>query len=76
MTDDFEMATGEHRRRRLLVHDGIEWAIYERAWGEYDRRSNTRLVFESDGAVRVVRSFPAEWFTLSDDELIALSWLR
>jgi hypothetical protein len=76
MTDDLEMATGEHRRERHLVHDGVEWAVYERTWGDYDRRSAIKLVFESDGAVRIVRSFPAEWFTLSDDELVALSWLR
>jgi hypothetical protein len=76
MTDDLEMATGEHRRTRHLVRDGVEWTVYERTWGDYDRRSATKLVFESDGVVRIVRSFPTEWFTLSDDELVALSWLR
>ena len=76
MTDDLAMATGEHGRTRFLVHDGVGWTVYERTWGEYDRRSATKLVFESDGVVRVVRSFPSEWYALSDDELVALSWHR
>jgi hypothetical protein len=76
MTDDLEMATGEHGRTRYFMHDGVEWTVYERSWGEYDRRSATKLVFESDGVVRIVRGFPAEWYTLSDDELVALSWRR
>jgi hypothetical protein len=76
MTDDLEMATGEHGRARYLVHDGVQWMVYERAWGDYDRRSATKLVFESDGVVRVVRSFPARWYALTDDELVALSWTR
>jgi hypothetical protein len=75
VTDDLEMATGEHRRTRHLMHDGVEWTIYERTWGEYDRRSATKLVFESDGVVRIVRGFPAEWYALTDEELVALSWL-
>jgi hypothetical protein len=31
------------------------------------------LVFESDAIVRTVRTFPADWRTLSDAELIAIS---
>ena len=76
MTDDFEMATGEHRRTRYVVHDGVEWAIYERSWGDYDRRAATKLVFESEGVVRIVRGFPTEWYARTDDELVALSWRR
>jgi hypothetical protein len=76
MTDDLEMATGEHGRTRYFLHDGVEWTVYERSWGEYDRRSATKLVFESDGVVRIVRGFPADWYTLSDDELVVLSWRR
>ena len=76
MTDDLEMATGEHGRIRSLLHDGVEWTIYERTWGDYDRRSATKLVFESEGVVRIVRGFPAEWYALTDDELVALSWRR
>src|SRR6476660_5091056 len=51
MTDDFAMATGEHGRTRYLVHEGVGWSVYERTWGEYDRRSATKLVFESDGVI-------------------------
>jgi hypothetical protein len=77
MTDDnAETFTGEHGRTRHLMHDGVEWMVYERSWGDYDRRSATKLVFESDAAVRVVRSFPAQWYALTDDELVALSWRR
>lgn len=77
MTADYlEAPAGEHGRTRHLMHHGVEWLVYERAWGEYDRRSATKLVFESEGAVRVVRNFPAEWYALTDDELVALSWTR
>ncbi|MDQ6633675.1 MAG: hypothetical protein M3Z10_02845 [Gemmatimonadota bacterium] len=76
MTDGVEMATGEHGRTRHLQHEGVGWTVYERTWGDYDRRSATRLVFESEGVVRIVRVFPAEWYSLTDDELVALSWRR
>jgi hypothetical protein len=32
------------------------------------------LIFASDGAVRRVREYPSEWMSLSDDDLLALSW--
>jgi hypothetical protein len=74
--DHVQTPAGEHGRTRHLMHQGVEWMIYERSWGEYDRRSATKLVFESEDAVRVVRSFPAEWYALTDDELVAVSWSR
>ena len=39
-----------------------------------DRRAKASLVFESEQGVRRVRDYPAEWRTLSDDALFALSW--
>ena len=40
----------------------------------FDRRSGMSLVFSSEGAMRRVRNYPADWMDLSDEELIALSW--
>jgi hypothetical protein len=76
VTNDFEKATGQHGRTRYVLHDGVGWTVYERTWSDYDRRSATRLVFESEGAVRIVRGFPAEWYLLTDAELVSLSWRR
>lgn len=60
-----------HAARRFLV-EGEEWRVYELA-PTFDRR-HPSLVFESDTSIRRVRSYPADWRTLSDDELFALSW--
>lgn len=58
--------------RRLLGPDGILFNVYELDWG-YDRRGRT-LVFESDHAMRRVRTYPAHWRELTDEELYAVSW--
>jgi hypothetical protein len=50
---------------------GTFWTVCEVAYA-LDRRSGRSLVFESDGAVRRVRSYPEEWHTLSDEELARL----
>lgn len=49
-----------------------EWLVYELLI-PYDRRGPT-LVFESESIVRRVRTYPADWRELPDDELFALSW--
>jgi hypothetical protein len=54
--------------------DGVHWHAYERQVDDYDRRSGMSLIFASEAAVRRVRNFPADWRTLSDAELLALSW--
>ncbi len=54
--------------------DGARWRVYEQAFSDYDRRTGTSLIFASEAAVRRVRDFPADWITLSDDELVDLSW--
>ena len=46
----------------------------ERPFSEYDRRSGRSLIFSSELAVRRVRDYPGDWFSLSDSELAALSW--
>lgn len=50
--------------------------MYELTEKELDRRSGASLVFESEDAMRRVRDFPADWRSLGDDDLLALSWSR
>ena len=60
--------------RSIVDEDGAHWKVYEQAFGEYDRRSSTSLIFNSDFAVRRVRNYPANWLELSERELLELSW--
>ena len=62
------------RTARRLVVESMPWLVYELPALPFDRRSTPSLVFESDGSVRRVRNYPADWRTLSDDDLFALSW--
>jgi len=39
----------------------------------FDRRVETHLLFDGELVMRRLRSFPADWYDLSDDELYALS---
>lgn len=61
-------------RRERHLRDGhlTEWRVYERICGTHDR-TNVRLVFESDGAIRTLKCFPATWRDMSDDDLLELS---
>ena len=58
----------------VIKIDHEEWRVYELGPASYDRRGSNTLVFESDGVVRRVRSFPDSWRTLSTEALLALSW--
>ena len=58
----------------VIMVDHEEWRIYELAAGSFDRRGSNTLIFESDGFVRRVRDYPANWRELSDAQLLALSW--
>jgi hypothetical protein len=60
-------------RRTFTAADGTFWDVREVKNPDYDRRGGTSLIFESLGAVRRVRTFPAHWAKLSDTELDALS---
>ena len=62
------------RIRRFTDDLGQTWLVSERPFSEYDRRSGSSLIFASELAVRRVRDYPSDWFTLSDHELAALSW--
>jgi hypothetical protein len=60
--------------RTFMDVDGTHWRVYEKAFGDYDRRSGMSLIFASEAAVRRVRDFPPDWMQLTDEELLALSW--
>ena len=60
--------------RVFFAADGTRWQVSERKFADYDRRRGASLIFASDFAVRRVRDYPADWHTLSDEELLALSW--
>ena len=54
--------------------DGTRWQVKEMPFSNYDRRRGLSLIFWSDGAVRRVRDYPANWHELPDVELALLSW--
>ncbi|HEX4683256.1 MAG TPA: hypothetical protein VH277_11120 [Gemmatimonadaceae bacterium] len=58
---------------RVLCANGLQWLVVERPYSAIDRRSGTCLIFDAESVVRRVRDFPAHWYTLSDDDLYALS---
>ena len=60
----------EPRVRSYVDRAGIIWSAYER------RRPGQQpaLVFESTNAIRIVRDFPDNWYTLPRAALEALSW--
>jgi hypothetical protein len=59
--------------RAFTDADGTLWEVRELRTPDYDRRASTSLIFESVGAIRRVRNFPARWMELSDAELAELS---
>ena len=60
--------------RTFVDGDGLRWRVYEQPFADYDRRSGVSLIFAADVAVRRVRNYPADWFTLTDAALAELSW--
>jgi hypothetical protein len=69
------LSTNEQIRTRTFIDElGQSWLVSERPFSEYDRRSGFSLIFSSELAVRRVRNYPSDWFTLSDADLAALSW--
>lgn len=62
-------------RERLFVDaEGAQWRVKEMPFSNYDRRRGHSLIFWSEGAVRRVRDYPADWYLLSNEELAKLSW--
>ena len=64
----------EGRVRDFVDLDGTRWQVKEMPFSNYDRRRGVSLIFWSEGAVRRVRDYPADWYELSDTELALLSW--
>lgn len=64
----------EERVRIFVDADGTRWRVHEMTFSSYDRRRGQSLIFWSEGAVRRVRSYPANWHELSDGDLALLSW--
>lgn len=62
--------------RRQFYHGDVQWTVGERPARAFEIPRTPALVFESDGAIRRVRIFPADWFDLDDAALYALSWCR
>jgi len=62
------------RNARRLAIEGEMWLVYELPPPAFDRRSTPSLIFESNVSMRRVRNYPADWRTLSDEALTALSW--
>jgi hypothetical protein len=71
--NDLSQVREAQRTARKLFIDGMPWLVYELP-STFDRRHAPSLVFESEQAVRRVRTYPADWRSLSDAELWALSW--
>lgn len=67
---------GKVAGRRELMLDGELWAVYVRPAGENDRDQEASLVFESRSAIRRVRHYPADWYSMTDAALRTLSWTR
>ena len=66
---------GERPRTRSFTDDlGQTWLVAEQPFSEYDRRSGSSLIFSSELAVRRVRDYPSDWYTLSERALAVLSW--
>jgi hypothetical protein len=67
--------------RREFVEQGefapMRWHVVEMTTVEHAGASQPRcLVFTSHTMMRRVYGYPAHWRTLSDAELLALSWQR
>jgi hypothetical protein len=58
---------------RTVCREDATWLVWEARLGPYDRRMGPHLFFESASVVRRVRTFPADWRTLSDDALMAVA---
>jgi hypothetical protein len=58
-----------------LDRHNVRWRVTERdTRHDPGARGDSCLVFSSDGAIRRVWIYPANWQAMSDSELEALSW--
>ncbi len=64
-------------RRRVMVQMGVEWTVTECNGAHVPGARGSRcLIFASPEAIRRVWDVPADWYTLPDAALFALSWRR
>jgi hypothetical protein len=56
------------RHVRHFKAAGQDWTVYE------DSTAEQALIFETDRVARRVRTYPANWAELPDEELHILSW--
>jgi hypothetical protein len=63
----------DDRRRTFTDEEGVFWDVREVPSPSYDRRGGHTLVFESANAFRRVRDYPADWFKLTEMQLMELS---
>ena len=66
------LVAGE-RRRTFTDPEGTFWDVREIKAPDYDRRGSMCLIFESSGAIRRVRDYPADWYELSELGLAEIS---
>jgi hypothetical protein len=71
---DISHASDLSRTRSYTDDLGMTWHVREQPFSDYDRRRGSSLIFSSELAVRRVRDYPSDWFTLSEVDLAALSW--
>jgi hypothetical protein len=64
-------ARTDTRLRYIDVGD-CRWLVREVPYPSSDRRVGTSLIFSCDARVARIRSFPVDWFTVSDVVLGAL----
>ena len=69
-----EMIGPASQARQFRDSRGRQWHVYERQKLEPLRGSVMLLIFESDAALRVVRSYPDDWHSLEAAALEELSW--
>ena len=72
--DRIEAAPADGPTRTYVDDIGMTWHVFEKPFSEYDRRTGCSLIFASELAVRRVRDYPRDWFTLSQTALERLSW--
>lgn len=59
---------------RVLTVAGLRWSVSESR--VYDRRVRAELLFQCDTLTMRIRTYPANWRSLGDDELWDLAWTR
>jgi hypothetical protein len=58
---------------RVLHVEGRDWKVREEHDRFTDHGAESSLIFESPSLIRSVRTYPPEWFDLTDDALYQLS---